>query len=69
MWTIRAFRQLFWRRKREIDLQMLWPQCKLLADGNLDLARQAFAVHAFNDSAWIDEYGKDRLIEIIEGMN
>jgi hypothetical protein len=61
---LRWIRNWWWARQRAIDLATLWPQCKQLAL-NMDLARAAFAHHAFNDPAWIDFYGEDRLIEVI----
>jgi len=38
-------------RQRAIDLRILWPACKKQAP-DLDHARAAFAVHAFDDPAW-----------------
>jgi hypothetical protein len=38
-------------RQRAIDLRILWPVCKDAAR-DLDHAKMAFAVHAFNDEAW-----------------
>lgn len=38
-------------RRRAIDLEILWPICKEKAK-DLDHAKAAFAVHAFNDPAW-----------------
>lgn len=37
---------------RNIDLKILWPACR---DGTPDLthARAAFALHAFEDRAWL----------------
>jgi hypothetical protein len=56
--------QRWWRaRQRAIDLQILWPICKEKAR-SLDHARAAFAVHAFSDPAWVDEYG-DNLVNVI----
>jgi hypothetical protein len=46
----------FWNwydaRRRRIDLEILWPSCKAQAR-DLDHAKAAFAVHAFNDDAWL----------------
>jgi hypothetical protein len=39
-------------RQRSIDLQVLWPACKANAK-DIDHAKAAFAVHAFNDRAWV----------------
>ena len=38
-------------QRRQVDLQILWPACKENAR-DLEHARAAFAMHAFNDSAW-----------------
>ena len=54
----------WWRaRQRKIDLEILWPTCVEQAD-DLDHARAAFAVHAFNDAAWSD-FSEDDLIAFI----
>jgi hypothetical protein len=48
----------WWRiTQRRIDLQILWPSCKLEAAEHhttdaMDYAKAAFAVHAFRDPAW-----------------
>lgn len=41
------------RRQRNIDLLILWPQCRRQAS-NLDLAKAAFLRHALIDNAWSD---------------
>ena len=48
MWIIRWW----YARQRAIDLQVLWPACKADAK-DIDHAKAAFAVHAFNDPAWV----------------
>lgn len=42
----------WYRRCRALDLKILWPSCRAQAP-DLDLARAAFAMHAFNDPAWL----------------
>lgn len=42
---------LWHARQRAVDLQILWPICREQAP-DLDHAKAAFAVHAFNDEAW-----------------
>jgi hypothetical protein len=54
-WLIRHWHA----RQRAIDLDILWPSCRDQAT-TLDHARAAFAVHAFNDPAWI-ELGEDEI--------
>lgn len=51
------------RRRRKIDLEILWPQCRKLAQ-DLDHAKAAFAMHAFNDDAWSD-LTEDEIVTII----
>ena len=54
-------------RQRAIDLEMLWPSCKKYAD-NLGTAKAAFAVHAFNDKAWLC-LGEKEIIRQIERLH
>ncbi len=49
-WLLGLFN--FNERRRAIDLQVLWPACKKQAS-DLDHAKAAFALHAFNDPAWL----------------
>lgn len=51
-------RDWWWARQRRIDLQILWPACKEIAE-DLDGARAAFFYHAVNDPAWAEYYGDD----------
>lgn len=54
-------------RRRSIDLRILWPTCVECADGDLVRAKAAFAVHAFNDDAWMC-LGEDEVRRIIDGL-
>jgi hypothetical protein len=57
----------WWRaRQRNLDLVILWPICKQGAN-DLDHARAAFAVHAFNDPAWLC-LGEDAIFEFIDRL-
>ena len=63
-----------WRaRQRAIDLEILWPTCKRLAEEKergedaLEMARAAFAVHAFKDPAWLT-LGEDEVFRRIEAL-
>lgn len=38
-------------RQREIDLKILWPECRR-ATPDLDLAKAAFTYHTSKDPAW-----------------
>lgn len=63
---IRWLRGLWYRRLRNIDLQVLWPAC--VKNGrDLDHARAAFAAHAFHDPAWL-VLGEGEIIRIIDGL-
>ncbi len=53
-------------RRREIDLEILWPICKEQAR-DLDHAKAAFAVHAFNDPAWMT-LGHDAVFDAIDQL-
>lgn len=52
---------------RGLDMLLLWPQCKALSNGNLDLARAAFAVHAFVTPCWA-MLGEHELIRRIDEL-
>ena len=53
-------------RQRAIDIEILWPICVENAP-DIDQARAAFAVHAFNDPAW-RVLGVDVIIESIDNL-
>jgi hypothetical protein len=57
----------WWRaRQRRIDLDILWPICVRGAN-DLDHAKAAFAVHAFNDPAWL-ALGEDEMLDFIDRL-
>ena len=66
-WLLKI-RDWWWRRQRNIDLNVLWPECKRQCKDNLDHARGIFAVHAFQDPCWIEFYGEDRLKKFIDHL-
>jgi len=66
MRLLRWIRGLWWTRQRAIDLEILWPSCCEMA-ADLDHAKAAFALHAFNDPAWVVWYG-DRLYSVIDQL-
>jgi len=42
-----------WReRQRSIDMDILWPVCVNMCEGDIGCARDAFAMHCLNDPAW-----------------
>jgi hypothetical protein len=58
---------MWWqRRQRAIDLDLLWPACCAEAP-DLDTAKAAFAVHAFNDPAWL-ALGEQEVIRFIDQL-
>ena len=59
-------RNWWWKRQRAIDMEILWPACKAQAR-DLDHAKAAFAVHAFNDPAWVRYYEGD-LVKVIDAL-
>jgi hypothetical protein len=55
---------------RRLDVRFLWPSCRDEAarrGGSVDLARAAFAMHAYNDPAWL-ALGPDEIYRRIEGL-
>lgn len=53
-------------RRRAIDLDVLWPACKTHTR-SLDHAKATFALHAFNDPAWLC-LGEDEIRRQIERL-
>lgn len=64
---IRAIQEWWWARQRKIDMELLWPSIKKLCNGDLVAARAAFAVHAFNDPAWVRHY-EESLYSFIDAL-
>jgi hypothetical protein len=54
-------------RLRRLDMEILWPTCKAEAP-DLDHARAAFAVHAFNDPAWL-VLGEAAIVKAIDELS
>jgi hypothetical protein len=62
----------FWRdwwngRRRRLDLEILWPECRRLAR-DLPSARRAFEAHVVNDPAWTC-LGDEHVKAIIEALD
>lgn len=53
-------------RRRAIDLKILWPTCVRFAD-DLHQAKAAFALHAFNDPAWVS-LGEEEIKRRIDAL-
>jgi hypothetical protein len=65
LWAL--IRELYYRRLRRLDMEILWP--RLLQDAkNLDRAKAAFAVHAMRDPAWLI-LGEDAIVAFIESLS
>jgi hypothetical protein len=54
------------KRQRNIDVQILWPAC-LKQAATPDRAREAFALHAVHDAAWL-ELGPDGIAAAIRAL-
>jgi len=57
---------IWYARCRKIDMEILWPICLKHAP-DLDHAKMAFAVHAFNDPAWLF-LGRDAVYRFIDDL-
>lgn len=53
-------------RQRALDIELLWPVCCEQA-ADLDSAKTAFAVHAFNDPAWL-HLSRKQIFMIIDSL-
>jgi len=59
--------QNWWHaRQRAIDMEILWPACCAQAF-DLDSAKMAFAMHAYNDPAWT-HLGDKGIFMIIDSL-
>lgn len=63
---IRWLQKFWYARCRKLDMEILWPSCLSQAP-SLDHAKAAFAVHAFNDPAWLF-LGRDTVHQFIDGL-
>lgn len=63
---IRWLLEWWYERQRRLDILILWPQCKNVAP-TIDLARAAFAFHAFRDPAWL-ALGEDEIRRSIDAL-
>lgn len=66
IWLIKLLFKWYDARRRNIDLAILWPICKERA-ASLDQAKAVFAVHAFNDPAWMS-LGHDAVFAAINKL-
>ena len=56
----------WYRRLRRIDVKILWPACREQTQ-NLDMAKAAFAFHAFHDKAWL-YLGENEIVKQIDAL-
>ncbi len=64
--AIRWVQGLWYARCRKLDIALLWPECVGQAP-DIDLARCAFACHAFRDPAWLF-LGHDEIYRVINAL-
>ena len=63
---LRKLQAWWYARCRKIDMEVLWPSCKAQAR-DLDHAKAAFAIHAFNNPAWMF-LGRDAVRRFIDDL-
>jgi hypothetical protein len=68
VWLWPKFARVQRASNRAIDMRVLWPLCVSGADGDMDKAKAAFAIHAFHDYAWIKDYTHDELVAFIDRL-
>lgn len=49
-------------------MDILWPTIVQTTEGDADTAKAVFAVHAFNDRAWTDEFTHDEIYTFIDRL-
>ncbi len=62
-WLQRWFRA----RQRKVDLKILWPICKEMAE-DLDEAKATFMVHVMHDEAWTADYTEAEAISFVSNL-
>jgi hypothetical protein len=55
------------KRRRDIDLDILWPQCIEHAK-DIDHARAAFFYHVVHDTAWTRHYTEEELYHYVDKL-
>src|SRR4029077_4700965 len=66
--TLLAIKKWWHARQRKIDLEILWTVCLDMTEGDVEAAKDAFAMHCLNDPAWQD-LGINGIVELIENLN
>src|SRR4029077_18501675 len=66
--TLLAIKKWWHARQRKIDLQCLWMVCLDMTEGDVEAAKDAFAMHCLNDPAWQD-LGINGIVEFIENLD
>ena len=54
-------------RKRDYDIQFLWPSMYAQAV-DIEQARSAFATHALHDPTWTDHFTRDEILAQIKAF-
>ena len=67
IWLFRLIARMWRAHQRMTDLEILWPSIRAQAP-YVEAARAAFAVHAFQDEAWTQDFSQDQIVRIIEGL-
>ncbi len=62
-----AVRDIWWERQRNTDLNILWPACKAQTP-DVEVAKVMFTLHAIQEPAWIEFYGKEKLIDFVDTL-
>ena len=64
---IRRLAGWYFARCRRLDIKLLWPACVKQANGDMDIARMCFAIHAYNDPAWLF-LGREAIYHAIDDL-
>lgn len=68
---IKKLKAWFAKRQRAIDMQTLWPACKVAClkhNRSMDEAKVAFATHAFSDKAWTNHMTHEEIKDFITAL-
>jgi hypothetical protein len=65
-WLLRKWASPWHAHMRAIDMAVLWPVCRNGA-ADMDQAKAAFAIHCFNDPAWL-ALGEQEILRRIDNL-
>ncbi|HEX5426638.1 MAG TPA: hypothetical protein VFW94_24210 [Candidatus Acidoferrales bacterium] len=63
---LKWLREKWYAKVRQTDLKLIWPACRKHA-ADLDHAKAAFSIHAFQDKAWL-ALGEDGIKSFIDAL-